>query len=73
MVVEAYHVRDGLNALYRHTTLDIMKNKLSKMGFKFVRQLNGGFNTDFDQPFHKDKYFKKKFGSGDLRLLFKKV
>ena len=68
-----YHVSDGLNALYRHTTLDIMKNKLSKIGFKFVRQLNGGFNTDFDQPFHKDKYFKKKFGSGDLRLLFKKV
>jgi ubiquinone/menaquinone biosynthesis C-methylase UbiE len=68
-----YHISDGLNALYRHTTLDIMKNKLSKIGFKFVRQLNGGFNTDFDRPFHKDKYFKKKFGSGDLRLLFKKV
>ena len=68
-----YHLGDGLNALYRHTTLDIMKKKLLKIGFKFVRQLNGGFETDFDKPYHKDKYFNEKFGSGDLRLLFKKT
>jgi hypothetical protein len=68
-----YHLGDGLNALYRHSTLEIMKKRLSKIGFEFVRQLNGGFNTDFDKPFHKDKFFEEKFGSGDLRLLFKKI
>ena len=67
-----YHLSDGLNALYRHTTLDIMKKKLLKLGFRFVRQLNGGFKTDYDKPFYKDKYFNVKFGSGDLRLLFQK-
>ena len=67
-----YHLGDGLNALYRHTTLDNMKKKLSKIGFKFVRQLDGGYDTDFDKPFHNKKYFAEKFGSGDLRLLFKK-
>tara|TARA_B100001057_G_C22825358_1_gene941192 strand:- start:92 stop:1156 length:1065 start_codon:yes stop_codon:yes gene_type:complete len=67
-----YHLGDGLNALYRHTSLDTMKKKLSKIGFKFIRQLNGGFKTDYDKPFYKDKYFNIKFGSGDLRLLFEK-
>lgn len=67
-----YHLSDGLNALYRHTSLDIMKKKLSKIGFRFIRQLNGGFKTDYDKPFYKDKYFNIKFGSGDLRLLFQK-
>jgi ubiquinone/menaquinone biosynthesis C-methylase UbiE len=68
-----YHLGDGINALYRHTTLEIIKKKLSKIGFEFVKQLNGGFSTDFDKPFYKDKYFKEKFGSGDLRLLFRKI
>ena len=68
-----YHLGDGLNALYRHTTLNIIKNKLSKIGFEFVRQLDGGYSTDFDKPFYKGKYFEEKFGSGDLRLLFKKI
>ena len=68
-----YHLGDGLNALYRHTTLEIMKKKLSKIGFEFVKQLNGGMSTDFDKPFYKEKYFKEKFGSGDLRLLFRKI
>jgi len=67
-----YHLSDGLNALYRHTTLSIMKKKLSKIGFRFIRQLNGGFKTDYDKPFYNDKYFNIKFGSGDLRLLFQK-
>ena len=68
-----YHLGDGLNALYRHTTLEIIKKKLFKIGFEFVRQLKGGFSTDFDKPFYKDKYFEEKFGSGDLRLLFRKI
>ncbi len=67
-----YHLSDSLNALYRHTDLKNIKNKLTKIGFKFVKQLKGGYETDFDKPFIKDKYFNQKFGSGDLRLLFKK-
>ena len=53
--------------------IDELRTKLSKIGFEFVRQLNGGFSTDFDKPFYKDKYFEEKFGSGDLRLLFRKT
>ena len=68
-----YHLGDGLSARYRHTDLTSIKKKLKKIGFKFVRQLKGGFKTDYDYPFYKDKYFNKKFGSGDLRLLFKKI
>jgi len=67
-----YHLSDSLNALYRHTDLKNIKKMLIKIGFKFVRQLKGGYETDFDKPFIKDKYFNQKFGSGDLRLLFKK-
>tara|TARA_B100001093_G_scaffold57935_1_gene49012 strand:+ start:301 stop:1341 length:1041 start_codon:yes stop_codon:yes gene_type:complete len=68
-----YHFGDGLSARYRHTDLTSIKIRLKKIGFKFIKQLNGGFKTDFDYPFHKDKFFKKKYGSGDLRLLFKKT
>ena len=68
-----YHFGDGLSARYRHTDLASIKIRLKKIGFKFIKQLNGGFKTDFDYPFHKDKFFKKKYGSGDLRLLFKKI
>jgi len=68
-----YHLGDGLSARYRHTDLKGIKAKLKKIGFKYIRQLNGGFITDFDYPYSKDKYFRKKFGSGDLRLLFKKI
>jgi ubiquinone/menaquinone biosynthesis C-methylase UbiE len=67
-----YHLGDHTSAKYRHTDLAKIKSELKKIGFKYVRQLEGGFNTDFDYPFVKDKYFKEKFGSGDLRLLFKK-
>jgi len=68
-----YHLGDGLSARYRHTDLKSIKAKLKKIGFKYIRQLNGGFNKDFDYPYSKDKYFRKKFGSGDLRLLFQKI
>ena len=68
-----YHLGDGLSARYRHTSLEDIKKKLAKLGFKFIRQLQGGFPTDFDYPFVSDKYFKAKFGTGDLRLLFKKI
>ena len=68
-----YHFGDDLSAKYRHTDLKGIKVKLKKIGFKYIRQLKGGFKTDFDYPYLKDKYFRKKFGSGDLRLLFQKI
>ena len=68
-----YHLGDGLSARYRHTDLSSLKHRLGKIGFKFVKQLRGGFKTDIDFPFCKDKFFRKKFGSGDLRILFKKI
>ena len=68
-----YHFGDDLSAKYRHTDLKGIKVKLKKIGFKYIRQLKGGFKTDIDYPYYKDKYFRKKFGSGDLRLLFKKI
>ncbi len=67
-----YHLGDGLNAKYRHTTVNEIKKRLKKIGFKNFRQLNGGLSTDFDKPFYKDKYFKYKFGSGDIRLICQK-
>jgi ubiquinone/menaquinone biosynthesis C-methylase UbiE len=67
-----YHLGDGLSARYRNADLPTIKNKLKKIGFKFVKQLNGGFKTDFDYPYYKDKFFNKKFGSGDLRILCQK-
>jgi len=67
-----YHLGDGLNARYRHTTLSKLKKNLKKIGFYNFRQLNGGMKTDFDKPFYKDKYFSEKFGSGDLRILCQK-
>ena len=68
-----YYLGDTLSAKYRFTDLSSIKIKLKKIGFKFVRQFKGGYKTDFDYPYYKDKYFRKKFGSGDLRLLFKKI
>ena len=68
-----YHLGDDLSARYRHTDLKDIKAKLKKIGFKYIRQLTGGFKTDIDYPNSKDKYFRKKFGSGDLRLLFQKI
>ena len=41
-------------------------------GFSNIKQLKGGFKTDFDKPFSKDKFFKYKFGDGDLRLICQK-
>ena len=67
-----YHLGDNMNAEYRHTTYKELVYFLKNIGFKNFRQLNGGFSTDFDKPFSKDKYFDEKFGSGDLRILCQK-
>ena len=67
-----YYLGDSFSAIYNFTDLIKIKKKLNNIGFKYIRQLNGGFNTDFDYPFKKTKWFKQKFGAGDLRLLFQK-
>ena len=67
-----YHLGDGLNAEYRHTTFPKLKKNLKRIGFYNFRQLNGGMKTDFDKPFYKDKYFSEKFGSGDIRIICQK-
>ena len=55
-----------------NTTYNNITKMLGKIGFYNFRQLNGGYKADFDRPFFKDKYFKEKFGSGDLRILCQK-
>lgn len=67
-----YHLGDLLNAKYRHTTYLKLTRQLEKIGFYNFKQLKGGMKTDFDKPFYKDRYFREKFGSGDLRILCQK-
>lgn len=68
-----YHLGDGLNAVYRHTTWDELTARLRSFGFDEFRRLTGGFPTDFDHDvIATDPYGREKFGSGDLRLLARK-
>tara|TARA_A100001015_G_scaffold319876_1_gene444259 strand:+ start:4188 stop:5234 length:1047 start_codon:yes stop_codon:yes gene_type:complete len=67
-----YHLGDGFTAKYRHSTYEKMCRFLKSIGFENFKQLNGGCETDFDKPFYKIKYFKERFGSGDLRILCQK-
>ena len=68
-----YHLGDGLNAVYKHTSLADLTSQLEKIGFKFVRRLVGGYNTDFDHDvIERDRYGIEKFGSGDIRILVQK-
>jgi SAM-dependent methyltransferase len=65
-----YHLGDGLNATYRHTTWAELTERLSRLGFGNFRRLVGGFPTDFDHDvIAADKYGREKFGEGDLRIL----
>lgn len=69
-----YHLGDGLNAVYRHTTWDEITKRLTCLGFSNFRRLVGGFDTDFDHDvIAKDRYGHEKFGDGDLRILAEKV
>lgn len=73
-VGKKYHLSDGLNAIYRHTTWDELTSRLKTLGFGNFRRLVGGFKTDFDHDvISEDKYGKEKFGEGDLRLLAQKL
>tara|TARA_B100000575_G_scaffold91131_1_gene72413 strand:- start:2558 stop:3604 length:1047 start_codon:yes stop_codon:yes gene_type:complete len=67
-----YHLSDGLNAKYRHTTYEDMIKRLKFYGFYNFKKLKGGFPTDYDETSIKDHYFKEKFGSGDIRILCQK-
>lgn len=73
-VGKKYHLSDGLNAIYRHTTWNELTHRLQDLGFGNFRRLVGGFKTDFDHDaIAEDKYGKEKFGEGDLRLLAQKL
>jgi len=69
-----YHLGDGLNAIYRHTTWEALIRRLEHVGFGNFRRLVGGFPTDFDHDvIAEDRWGKEKFGSGDIRLLAQKM
>lgn len=69
-----YHLGDGLNATYRHTSWDELTERLGGLGFGEFRRLVGGFPTDFDHDvIEADPWGREKFGEGDLRLLAKKI
>lgn len=69
-----YHLGDGLNAVYRHTTYEDLCNRLDGYGFGNVRRMIGGFPTDFDHDaIAADRFGVEKFGSGDIRILAQKL
>ncbi|MGH3265316.1 MAG: class I SAM-dependent methyltransferase, partial [Trebonia sp.] len=69
-----YHLGDGLNAVYRHTTYEAFLDRLTGYGFGNVRRLVGGYPTDFDHDaIAEDRYGVEKFGSGDIRVLAQKL
>lgn len=69
-----YHLGDGFNAVYRHTSWSELTGRLENIGFGNFRRITGGFQTDFDHDvIAMDKYGSEKFGSGDLRLLCQKL
>ena len=69
-----YHLGDGLNATYRHTSWEEITDRLGRLGFGNFRRLVGGFPTDFDHDvIEADPWGREKFGEGDLRLLARKV
>jgi ubiquinone/menaquinone biosynthesis C-methylase UbiE len=72
-VGKRYHLGDGLNATYRHTSWDELTERLARLGFSNFRRLRGGFPTDFDHDLiAAGKFGREKFGEGDLRLLAQK-
>lgn len=68
-----YHLGDGLNAVYRHTTYEALVARLSSIGFGDFRRLVGGFETDMDPDvIARDRWGPEKYGDGDIRLLCRK-
>jgi len=69
-----YHLGDGLNAVYRHTTYEDFLARMEGYGFGNPRRLVGGFPTDFDHDvIGADPWGREKFGDGDIRVLFQKL
>ena len=69
-----YHLGDGLNAVYRHSSFEDFVARLDRYGFGNVRRLVGGFPTDFDHDaIAADPFGVEKFGSGDIRVMAQKL
>ena len=69
-----YHLGDGLNATYRHTSWEEITTRLEGLGFGEFRRLDGGFPTDFDPGvIDADPFGREKYGEGDIRLLARKL
>ena len=65
-----YHIGDGLNAIYRHTSWEEITQRLTKIGFGNFKRLIGGFETDMDlDVIERDRWGREKFGEGDIRIL----
>ena len=70
---KCYHISDGLNAIYRHTTVNEIKERLTQIGFGEYKRLKGGEWFDLDGDFLKRKYATEIVGDGDIRLLAVKI
>jgi ubiquinone/menaquinone biosynthesis C-methylase UbiE len=70
---KCYHISDGLNAIYRHTTIGEIKERLTQIGFGGYERLKGGEWFDLDGDFLNRKYANKIAGDGDIRLLAVKI
>jgi ubiquinone/menaquinone biosynthesis C-methylase UbiE len=70
---KCYHISDGLNAIYRHTTVNEIQERLTKIGFGGFKRLKGGEWFDLDGDFLKRKYANEIAGDGDIRLLAVKI
>jgi SAM-dependent methyltransferase len=68
-----YHLGDGLNAVYRHTTYEAFLERLGSYGFGNFRRLQGGAAYDLDGPRLEAPYAREKLGSGDIRVLAQKL
>ncbi len=72
-VGKRYHMGDTFNAIYRHTDYCSMVKRLENYGFDVVKRLKGGFNYDSDGDALQRKWSSELYGSGDIRILAKKV
>lgn len=70
---KCYHISDGLNAIYRHTTVNEIKERLTQIGFGEYKRLKSGEWFDLDRDFLKRKYATEIVGDGDIRLLAVKI
>ena len=70
---KCYHISDGLNAVYRHTTLEEIKDRLSRIGFGMFKRLEGGKWYDLDGKFLTRNFANEIAGDGDIRLLVTKI